>query len=121
MSICIEFCEPELYQAQNVIRKLDGVRKKASLFVQRVYRFRRVPATHMFVLMISPAHRRKKPYAIPVQCVPYDGLKEKDIRRLISELAKVMKQNGMKVAGTDDNLMCVFVNDNYLCMYRLCK
>jgi len=53
----------------------------------------------MFVLMISPAHRRKKPYAIPVQCVPYQGLKEKDIRRLVSELVKVMKQHGMKVIG----------------------
>ena len=40
-----------------------------------------------------------KPYAIPVQCVPYRGLKEEDTRALISALCKKMKSFNMKVSG----------------------
>ena len=50
----------------------------------------------MFVLMISSELRNKKPYAVPVQCIPYAGMRESDIRQLINLLIKEM---GMKVAG----------------------
>ena len=49
--------------------------------------------------MISTELHNKKPYALPVQCFPYDGLKENDLRRLITELIKEMVAHGMKVAG----------------------
>ena len=57
------------------------------------------PATHIFVLMISSGLRDKKPYAVPVQFFPYAGLKEVDMRRIVTQLVKEMVRNGMKVAG----------------------
>ena len=57
------------------------------------------PATHIFVLIISSELRDKQPYAVPVQFFPYAGLKEVDMRRIITQLVKEMVRNGMKVAG----------------------
>ena len=53
----------------------------------------------MFVFMISSVLRNQKPYALPVQCIPYAGLRETDIRRLVSALVREMVGRGMKVAG----------------------
>ena len=61
--------------------------------------------------MISSEIRDRKPYALPVQCVPYTGLKEKDIRRLENELIKVMVLYGMNVAG---KLQCMRLLSFYL-------
>lgn len=49
--------------------------------------------------MLSSDLRDQKPYALPVQCLPYAGLKEIDIRRLITDLCKAMISHGMKVSG----------------------
>ena len=52
--------------------------------------FRRNPAIRIFVLMISCDARDKKPYALPVQCLPYADLKEIEVHRLVSNLSKEM-------------------------------
>ena len=62
-----------------------------------LYRFKRTPATHIFVYMISSALRNQKPYALPVQCVPYSTLMERDMQRMVN--ATEMVSHGMKVAG----------------------
>ena len=43
--------------------------------------------------------RKQKPYALPVQCILYAGLKEEDIRRLVCMLIKELVSHGMKVPG----------------------
>ena len=59
-----------------------------------------MPATHIFVLTLNSEQHNKKPYAVPIQCVPYAGLKEVVIRNLVSALCKEMSHHGMKVSGT---------------------
>ena len=68
--------------------------------IKRTTPFRRKPATHIFVLMISSEVRNKKPYALPVQCVPCAGLKESDLRRIVNKLLREMVAHKMNVAGT---------------------
>ena len=72
--------------------------------------------------MISTELHNKKPYALPVQCFPYDGLKENDLRRLITELIKEMVAHGMKVVGI---ATCIILNINCIDLYlntcRLCQ
>ena len=62
-------------------------------------RFRRKPATHVFVFMISSELRDKKPYALPVKCIPYAGLTETDLQKLVNKLVNTMVTHGLKVAG----------------------
>ena len=49
--------------------------------------------------MISPESRDKKPYALPVQCLPYVGMSEDMIRALANALIGEMTTRGMKVVG----------------------
>lgn len=86
-------------QHVNIPRRLTVLRDRLCAVVKATYRYRRKPATHVFVFMISPEHRRQKPYAIPVQCVSCTSLNEKQLRRLTSELVAQMTKRGMKVAG----------------------
>ena len=53
------------------------------------------PTTHIFVLMISSGLRDKKPYAVSIQFFPYAGLKEVDMRRIVTQL-EGMFRNGME-------------------------
>ena len=42
---------------------------------------------------------RQKPYALPVQCLPYKGLSDAKVWKLANEIINEMIRRGMKVAG----------------------
>ena len=91
---------PQAMQQQcNLSRKLGSLRTNLTEFIKGIYKFKRVPATHAFVFMISSALRNKKPYALPIQYVPYTSLKEIDMRRMINTIVQETVSLGMKVAG----------------------
>ena len=96
---CINACTPETYQSCNITRRLTVIRGKFCDLSEKIMHFNNVPATHIFVLMISSDSHNRKPYALPVQWFPYAGLKETDIRRFISELCKKMVSLGMKISS----------------------
>lgn len=91
---------PEAEQVDsNLPRRLSGLRSCLQEMIKGVFRLKRTPASHLFVMMISSELRNHKPYAVPVQCVPYAGLRESDMRRMVSHLVQEMVKMGMKVAG----------------------
>ena len=53
----------------------------------------------ILVFMISSEDRRKKPYALPVQCVPYKGLSDCKVRDLANNIISEMVKRKMNVAG----------------------
>ena len=57
--------------------------------------------------MISTEERNRKPYALPVQCLPYKGLKDSEIWDIGNKVIQEMHKRGMKVAGM-------------FCMYNAC-
>ena len=63
------------------------------------YRHRRTAATHVLAVLISPDNRKRKPYALPVQLIPYVGLSLKKIRLIVNNVAKEMVDRGMTVMG----------------------
>ena len=100
-SVCLDLLDltEDQQVKENLPQKLSVLRTRLQDVIKGVFRWRRSPATHMFVLMISSELRNKKPYAVPVQCIPYAGMRESDIRQLINLLIKEMVGIGMKVAG----------------------
>jgi len=96
---CVNSCKHELFHESNVPRKLTQIRQRMHDATKRILHFKREPATHIFVLMISSDARDKKPYALPIQRFSYAGINEADLRRIISELCKKMVSLGMKVSG----------------------
>ena len=96
-------CDPV---EENIPRQLSDLRSSAVSFIEGVTRSRRIPATHLLVFMISPEDRQQKPYALPVQCVPYTGMPEHVIRTLANKVIREMNARGMKVAGNCVSTLC---------------
>ena len=42
------------------------------------------------VFMVSPEERNRKPYALPVQCIPYKGLTDAKVRHLANKVIHEM-------------------------------
>lgn len=95
---CLSRADCDLIQ-ENIPRQLTDRRSDDLSFIEGVTRSRWVVATHLFVFMISPEDQQQKPYALPVQCVPYSGMPEHVIRALANKLIQEMIARGMKVAG----------------------
>ena len=83
----------------NVPRRLSTLRELVKSFIKDLSRHQRDMATHIFVLMISSELRDTKPYAIPVQCLPYHSMKHQQVRQIVSTLVKEMGSRGMRVSG----------------------
>ena len=93
-------CKPAALQREsNLPRMLASIRTRLCELTKGLFHFKRIPASHLFVLMISSELRNSKPYAIPVQCLPYASLKERDIRHMVNSLIEEMVKLGMNVAG----------------------
>ena len=82
----------------NVAHQLDNIRKSVSTFTHDLSRHRS-PASHIFVMMISSEQRNVKPYAVPVQCLPYHSINQQVMRQLLCNLVKEMRSRGMNVSG----------------------
>lgn len=84
----------------HVVSVLKDSGSDMALYLRNIYKKRRQPAaTHVLVIMVSDERRNHKPYALPVQYIPYYSLKDQYIR----DFAKVVKQNmvqlGLQVVG----------------------
>ena len=75
---------------RNSARRTVKIRDDVLSVVQGLTRHQRVPATHVLVTMINPSQRSKKPYALPVSCIPYTGLTEKATRNHINDVLSEM-------------------------------
>ena len=85
--------------SENIPRLLTDLRPKLRQFFKDLYRKKRTPATHIMVFMISESKRVKKPYAIPVQCLPYASISDSKIRLLTDKIKLEMNRRGMKAVG----------------------
>jgi len=84
----------------NSIRyQLSEFRQKLVSFIKSVTHHQQSPATHVLVFMISTEDRRRKPCALPVQCIPYKGLTDAKVRELANKLIVEMTKWEMHVAG----------------------
>lgn len=52
-------------------------------------------------MMVSSETSDKRPYALPVQCIPYAGLKEAELLGFISALCMEMTSLGLKLSGKE--------------------
>ena len=95
--------EDSLNMRQNNVPKTVTKLKDGMLsLIKTVSKYKRTAATHALVIMISPEERRQKPYALPVQCVPYRSLTDNMARNLVNKVIKEMLKRRMKVAGNHD-------------------
>ena len=87
----------------NFKRKLSTFKDQSVAFLKKGVKYKRTPATHALVVMISPEERNKKPYALPVQCLAYESLSDQAVLSIANKVIGELAKRGMKVAST----MCV--------------
>ena len=90
---------PNLESDENVPSQLRSIRQRLVTVIKGVTRHQRTAASHILVFMISTEDRRRKPYALPVQCVPYKGLSDSKVRDLANNIISEMVKRKMNVAG----------------------
>ena len=83
----------------NFARKLSSVQMQLINAVKQLSKHQRIAATHVLVFMVSPESRSRQPYALPVQCLPICGIKDKTIRDMANKIIGAMVDRDMKVAG----------------------
>ena len=98
--------------SDNLPRKLVSLRGQMTAFVKRIPQYSRNPATHLLVIMISTEDRRRKPYALPVQCLSYHSLKDAQTRKIANKVVQAMTK---KVAGRGKLSMYIAIH----CFYNL--
>lgn len=96
---------PGNWGGYNIPLKITNVRDEATQFVKGVTRCKRTAATHCLVVMIGTEERNKKPYALPVQCMPYKGLKDNEVRKICNQVIQEMYKRNMNVAGNHYTLL----------------
>lgn len=89
---------------ENIAKSLASLRSQLTSFVKALSKHQRETASHIFVLMISSESRNRKPYALPLQCLPVRGLKDKQVREFADAIIKEMSKRNMKVAGTHSHI-----------------
>ena len=97
---------------ENVALRLAEVQKSLLTFIRGVTRHQRHAATHILVTMISPSQRNKKPYAIPVSCLPYGSLTNSKARTHINHVITEMQKRKMKIAGKVNILRCCIMTSS---------
>jgi len=65
-------------------------------FIKGVTRHWPTAATHVLVFMISNETKRRKPYLLPVQCIPYKGLADAKVCDLAND---AIHERQLKIAG----------------------
>ena len=65
----------------------------------RVLFKKRVAATHMLVVMVSAEGHNVKPYATPVQHIPYVSLRDQYLRDILMKLKEAMTRVGLHITG----------------------
>ncbi|XP_072017737.1 uncharacterized protein [Amphiura filiformis] len=87
-------------RTNNDIKKVHAVKwDEYTRYLRDIYKKKRTPATHVLVLMVSDEERKKKPYAVPVQYVPYKSITDAEAKKIADGVKEKMVEHGLKVVG----------------------
>lgn len=68
-------------------------------YLRNLFKKKRTCATHIMVFMVADEQRNSKPYAIPVQYIPYKGIRDQEVRDLTKGIKVQMTNADLKVVG----------------------
>ena len=86
--------------ALNLLRiTVKDLASSTQKYLRNFFKKKKTPASQVMVTMLSDEKRDHKPYALPVQYIPCQSLKDQFARDLNVKLKEEMKARDMKVAG----------------------
>ena len=83
-----------------------------NLFVKK----RQPGATHVLLFLVSEERQNKKPYALPVQYIPYKSSKDQYVRDMTDAIKSKMMELDLKPVGTLDEIifLCLKISKGLL-------
>ena len=89
--------QPGCPRVQDVARGLRELREDLLKYLQNLFVTKQQPpATHVLAILVSEDSQNNKPYAIPVQFVPYSSIRDQYIRDLTAIVKTVMVKMDLK-------------------------
>ena len=82
MISCLDPASPRVEDVQKAYKSLenDMIVYLRNLFIKK----RQPAASHVLLFLLSDERRNRKPFAIPVQYVPYHSLRDQFVRDLLT-------------------------------------
>ena len=77
-------------------------------YLRNLFKKKRQCATHILVFMLSDEKWDKKPYATPVQYIPYHSLQDQELRDLVKKIKVELNNANIKAVGRQDVLYMYF-------------
>ena len=78
---------------------VKSVKAEYATYLKNLFKKKRTAATHILVIAIADEQRNRKPYALPVQYLPYKSLRDKDVRDLTEPIKASLTEAGLHVIG----------------------
>ena len=75
------------------------LKSRLQKYLKELFSKKRVAASYLLVFMLSDELRNRKPYAVPIQFIPYKSLGDVQLRELQVKVEDAMKSTGMTVVG----------------------
>ncbi|KAK3748348.1 hypothetical protein QZH41_000090 [Actinostola sp. cb2023] len=97
MISCLDPTSPRI---QDVMKALKSIEKDMMTYLRNLFIKKRQPgATHVLLFLLSDERRNKKPFALPVQYVPYHSLRDQFLRDLTNNIKQEMMRMELKTVG----------------------
>lgn len=81
------------------LRRMDPYSEDYRAYLRNLFKKKRTAATHVLVVMVSDEQRSVKPYALPLQYIPYLSLRDQYIRDLLRGVKRKLTDAGLTVVG----------------------
>ena len=97
VTLCLDYLQQEKHL--KVKKILPDLIQRMLRYLHGLFSKQRKAASHLLIFMISNELRNRKPYAVPVQFLPYKSLTDKVLRDLQVEVESKMNGIDMNVVG----------------------
>ena len=96
----VQFLHQPVPREKDVVTALQHIEKDALCYLRNLFvKKRQSGATHVLLFLVSDERRNRKPYALPVQYVPYKSIRDQFVRDLTDIIKREMIALGLKPVG----------------------
>jgi len=92
------------------MKALKSIEKDMMTYLRNLFIKKRQPgATHVLLFLLSDERRNKKPFALPVQYVPYHSLRDQFLRDLTNNIKQEMMRMELKTVGKNSYVIPAYI------------
>lgn len=95
---CLAFMST--FKSDSVSRAaIKSTSQEFQIYLKNLFKKKRTAATHILVIAISDEQRNVKPYALPIQYLPYRSLRDQYVRDITAPIKNALTQAAINVVG----------------------